>query len=79
MKTFTRNFYKFELYGEQVSLSYPNGKSLAEFNENTLKIGELEATFLFFESLGMRKGLAQEMEVEHIKIVIQDLIGEKKS
>ena len=74
---FEKSELKFNIYGEEVSLRLPTVKQALDFQEKIKNKSELDATIEMLESLGMKKGLACEMELDHLEQLISEVLGKK--
>ena len=75
---FIKSELKFNIYGEEVSLRLPTVKEALGFQDKLKEKSEFDATIEMLESLGMRKGLAENMELNHLEKLIGEVLGSGK-
>lgn len=71
---------QFKFNSTECNVKFPNIKALKEFREKTKGSEEesLELTIDFLVSLGLQKEVAEALEVEHLKQIIDSLAGDAK-
>ena len=84
MIEFKRTELKFNVYGEAVSMRLPNTKEfldyqgkIKEFEEDEKKAIDIMLTF--FDELGLKRDLAEEMEMQHLVQIAETIADQKKS
>lgn len=71
--------YEFKYDGELIKLKAPSVLDVEFLQEEMKKNGESISVVLgFLEKIGLKKEISQEMEVEHINLIVETVVGEKK-
>jgi hypothetical protein len=78
---FKSRVLEFTYDGNAQKLRFPNVGEIRDFIKKSEKenADSFDEVISFLVSLGLEKGLAEKMQVDHLKQVIDTLVGEKKS
>lgn len=79
---FTKRELKADIYGKEVTISFPTVKQVQEYSLKVNKQGEEEAAELllgFLANLGLPKDVAESMESEHLQQLVENLMPAKKN
>jgi hypothetical protein len=80
-RSFAKKEYELDLYGEAFKLRYPNVDDAEKLNLSIKEKGddgEVEAICSFLDGLGLPKEKAKAMEIEHLMLLVEDLVPNKK-
>ena len=80
MKEFKRTVFEYNVYGEKIQVKKPTRREVREkfdgFDEKSEQDKE-KVLIDFLDDLGMKKELTEDMELEHLQIVLADLTGQE--
>lgn len=76
---FQKSELKIDIYGQEVTLSFPTIMQLKELDKKATKKGadEIGESISFLEKLGLPKHIAEELEPQHFKDIIEALTVKK--
>jgi hypothetical protein len=75
-----RKFFEFDYDGKVYRLRSPSVSDANELQKRIAKEGEsLELVIEFLEKLGLESSVSMGMEIEHLNLIVEAVIGAKKS
>jgi len=79
---FNRSKLKLKVYGEEYELLFPTVKQSQDFAKEVKEVegddDKSSKMFDFLEKLGLPKNVTEEMEVQHLEMVLEKLMPSKK-
>jgi len=81
MLEFKSSVLQFKFNGVDCEIKFPTIKALKQFRDDSKKAGEDEAadkTIEFLVGLGLQQEIAEALEVDHLKKIIEAISGESK-
>lgn len=81
MDEIKRSEFKFKVYGVEHTLNAPSMRTAQVFQKKVASEPEKEMDFTieFLATLGMNEEAAWELEPDHVKKILKEVTGQKKS